>query len=118
MNCNCHCNGKCKMLGGLEQKVMEALWSSDSPLKPSEVMLKVNGDHAYTTIMTVLKRMTDKKIVKRELKNRVYYYRAVETKCDFAAHSLEDLFARLFSSYGDDTVTIFKKTAKKHNIKL
>jgi len=106
------------MLGGLEQKVMEALWSSDTPLKPSEVLVKVNGDHAYTTIMTVLKRMTDKKIVKRELKKRVYYYRAVENKCDFATHALEDLFERLFSSYGDHTATAFKKIAKKHDIKL
>ncbi len=118
MNCNCNCNGKCKMLGGLEQKVMEALWSSDTPLKPSEVLVKVNGDHAYTTIMTVLKRITDKKIVKRELKNRVYYYQATVDKCTFAADSLEDLFERLFSSYGDHTVTAFQKTAKKHGIKL
>ena len=118
MNCDCHCNGKCKMLGGLEQKIMEALWSSSVPLKPSEVLIKVDNGHAYTTIMTVLKRMTDKKIVKREMKNRVYYYEAVKNKCDFASDSLNDLFRRLFSAYGQHTVTAFKKTAKESGFSL
>jgi len=106
------------MLGGLEQKIMETLWSSSAPLKPSEVLAKVDGSHAYTTIMTVLKRMTDKKIVKREMKNRVYYYQAIKNKCDFASDSLDDLFERLFSSYGEHTTTAFKKTAKKLGFKL
>ena len=118
MNCNCNCNGKCKMLGGLEQKVMEALWSSRVPLKPSEVLTKVDGEHAYTTIMTVLKRMTDKKLVKREMKNRVYLYQAAENKCDFASTALDDLFERLFASYGEHTVTAFKKIAKKSGFSL
>lgn len=118
MNCDCHCNGKCKMLGGLEQKIMEVLWSSSLPLKPSEVLAKIDGTNAYTTIMTVLKRMTDKKIVKRELKNRVFYYRAVEEKCDYASSALEDLFERLFSAYGEHTITAFKKTAKNHGFKI
>lgn len=118
MNCDCHCNGKCKMLGGLEQKIMEVLWSSSLPLKPSEVLVKIDGSNAYTTIMTVLKRMADKKIVKREMKNRVYYYQAAEDKGEFASGALEDLFNRLFSAYGEHTITAFKKTAKTHGFKL
>lgn len=118
MNCNCNCNGKCKMLGGLEQKIMEVLWSSQTPLKPAEVLTKINENHAYTTIMTVLKRMTDKKLVKREMKKRVYYYRAINNKCDYATEALEDLFKRLFSSYGEHTIAAFKKIAKKSGFKL
>lgn len=118
MNCDCHCNGKCKMLGALEQKIMEVLWSSPTPLKPSEVLAKIDGGQAYTTIMTVLKRMTDKKIVKREMKNRAYLYQAAQDKCSFAAESLDDLFNRLFSAYGEHAVTAFKKTAKKSGFNL
>ena len=106
------------MLGGLEQKIMEALWSSEVPLKPSEVLTKIDGGQAYTTIMTVLKRMTDKNIAKREMKNRVYYYRAAEDKGEFASTALNDLFERLFSAYGEHTITAFKKTAKNHGFKL
>ena len=106
------------MLGGLEQKIMEALWSSKVPLKPSEVLAKIDGTNAYTTIMTVLKRMTDKKIVTREMKNRVFYYQAAENKCDFASTALDDLFQRLFSAYGQHTITSFKKIAKKSGFSL
>lgn len=116
MNCHCHSTAKCKMLGSLEQKIMEVLWSSPSSLKPSEVLAKVNNGHAYTTIMTVLKRMADKKLIKRELKGNTYQYQALQSKSDFAALALEDLFARLYDSYGDSVLPAFKKFAKKYNI--
>jgi len=117
MNCNCHSTAKCKMLGGLEQKIMEVLWSSSTPLKPSEVLAKINNGHAYTTIMTVLKRMADKKLIKRELIGNTYQYEALQDKSTFAAEALEDLFARLFESYGDSLLLAFKKFAKKHQLK-
>jgi len=105
------------MLGGLEQKIMEVLWSSPSSLKPSEVLAKVNNGHAYTTIMTVLKRMADKKLIKRELKGNTYQYQALQSKSDFAALALEDLFARLYDSYGDSVLPAFKKFTEKHQLK-
>jgi len=100
------------MLGGLEQKIMEVLWCSTVPLKPSEVLSKIEGKNAYTTIMTVLKRMTDKKIVKRELKGNAYFYTSAQEKNDFATTALEDLFRRLYSSYGEHTLSTFKKVTK------
>ncbi|KKQ31384.1 MAG: Transcriptional repressor, CopY family [Candidatus Shapirobacteria bacterium GW2011_GWF2_37_20] len=106
------------MLGALEQKIMETLWSSPVPLKPSEVLAQIDGGQAYTTVMTVLKRMADKKIVIRKMKNRVYYYQAAQDKCSFASEALDDLFRRLFSSYGGYTVTAFKKIAKKSGFSL
>lgn len=118
MNCDCHCNGKCKLLGGLEQKIMEALWSSSGPQKPGEVLKKIDDNHAYTTIMTVLKRMADKKLVKRHLRGNAYYYSALTDKNTFASECLDDLFVRLFDSYGESTVTSFKKIASKIGFKI
>ena len=80
MNCDCHCNGKCKMLGGLEQKIMEVLWSSSLPLKPSEVLAKIDGTNAYTTIMTVLSRLHQKKIIKRKISGKVFLYSPILKK--------------------------------------
>ena len=118
MNCDCHCNGKCKMLGGLEQKIMEVLWSSQTALKTSEVLTKIDGGQAYTTIMTVLKRMSDKKLIKRKMKDLVYYYQPLQDKSNFASEALTDLFTRLFSDYGQHTITVFKKVAKKSGFPL
>lgn len=101
------------MLGGLEQKIMEVLWKSDIPLKPSDVVKSLSDNHAYTTITTVLKRMADKKIVKRRPIGNVFYYEAVSGKKEFATGCLDDLFVRLFDCYGDDVIPSFKKIAKQ-----
>ncbi len=113
MNCDCNCNGKCKMLGGLEQQIMEVLWQSDKPLKPAEVLKNMKGDYAYTTIMTVLKRMFDKELVNRVSQGNAFYYSSCLCKSEFASGALEDLFARLFSTYGQDVVSAFDKAKKK-----
>lgn len=97
---------------------MEVLWSSTVPLKPAAVQQKMATDYAYTTIMTVLKRMSDKKLVKRVLEGNVYTYVAARTKADFASSSLEDLFERIFCSYGDFARPVFEKVAKKFSPKL
>jgi predicted transcriptional regulator len=101
------------MLGGLEQKIMEILWGSSEPLKPSAVLAQMKGKYAYTTIMTVLKRMADKKLVKRQLKGNVYLYQAATNKAVFASECLDDLFARVLDSYGDLAVSSFQKVVKK-----
>ncbi len=112
MNCNCHCNGKCKLLGGLEQKIMDVLWSSKVPLKPAEVLKQIKGEYAYTTIMTVLKRMADKNLVTRTPEGNSFLYSPCNSKEKFACSCLDDLFSRLFASYGKHVVTAFKKSAK------
>jgi predicted transcriptional regulator len=106
------------MLGGLEQKIMEALWVSPTPQKPADVVKQLSGDHAYTTITTVLKRMADKKIVKRKLVGNVFYYQPVSDKKDFACSCLDDLFIRLFATYGADVVTSFKKIARREKYSI
>jgi predicted transcriptional regulator len=106
------------MLGGLEQKIMETLWASVEPLKPAQVLEKLSGTYAYTTVMTVLKRMSDKKLITRKPKGNAFLYSPITDKDTFAAQCLDDLFARLFDSYGEHTVVSFKKTAKKVGISL
>jgi len=97
---------------------MEILWSSESPLKPSEVLAKLSGKHAYTTIMTILKRMSDKKLLKRKLKGNVYFYSPTKDKVTFASPGLEDLYRRFLHSYGDLAVSSFKKVSKELGYKL
>lgn len=116
MNCDCNCNAKCGMLGGLEQKIMDVLWSADKPLKPADIVKFLKNSHAYTTITTVLKRMYDKGIVTRKPAGNVYFYSSVKNKSDYAGVCLDDLFDRLYDSFGDN-VTLAYKRAKLRFIK-
>lgn len=106
------------MLGGLEQQIMDILWSSSSSLKPAEVKIKLEGDYAYTTIMTVLKRMADKKLVKRVLKSNAYFYSPAQDKQTFACECLDDLFERLYSSYGDQVVLRLRAVGRRLGFKI
>ena len=92
---------------------MEILWGSKESLKPSEVLSQMKGEYAYTTIMTVLKRMADKKLVKRQLKGNTYFYHASTNKAAFASGCLDDLFSRVIDSYGYLAISSFQKIAKK-----
>lgn len=97
---------------------MDILWASETPLKPQEVLSKLKEKYAYTTVMTVLKRMAEKKLVNRKLTGKVYIYSPASEKKVFSCNCLEDLFIRLFKSYGQLTVDSFKKIAKKSGYKI
>lgn len=117
MYCQVKCNAKCKLLGGLEQKIIDALWLAGQPLKPAEVQNRLDRKYSYTTVMTVLKRLSDKKIVKRELNKRVFYYYPSQDKETFTRECLADLFERLFQAYGPQVSDCFYESAKKAGIK-
>lgn len=101
------------LLGPLEQKIMDIIWHSALPLKPAEVKKKLKGDYAYTTIMTVLSRMVEKKILKRQLAGKAYYYSAAKSKPAFAKNCLCGFFDKLVDSYGDLAISHFVDTVKK-----
>ncbi len=108
------------MLGELEQKIMDILWQSNRPLKPAEVLVSLKGDQAYTTIMTVLKRMSDKKIVKRKLEGKVYFYTPILNKDQFIESNLSGIYGNLVGSYGKLAISQFVDTIKnnKNDIEL
>lgn len=96
-----------KLLGSLEQKIMDIIWKEDKDLRPADVLTKLKGDHAYTTIMTELKRMVDKKLLSRKLVGRVYYYSAIKSKETVAKGCLCGLYGNLVNSYGHLAISQF-----------
>lgn len=92
---------------------MNVLWSSSTPLKPSEVLKKISGKYAYTTIMTVLKRMSDKNFVTRQAVGNAFVYSPIKTKESFANDTLDDLFFRLFESYGPAVTESYRRVSKQ-----
>src|SRR5207245_2135537 len=54
-------------LGDLERAVMQALWSAPAPLTGREVAAALSRpDLAYTTVLTVLTRLENKELVRRD----------------------------------------------------
>lgn len=101
-----------EMLGSLQAKIMNILWRSKKPLKPAEVLAKLSDDHAYTTVITILSRLTDKKLLKRQLVGKAYFYSPVSDKKQFISANLKDIYGDLVDSYGQIAISQFVDVIK------
>lgn len=75
--------------GSLEQTVLDTLAESDRALTPAEVRDRLDGQLAYTTVMTVMSRLADKGVVKRRRSGRGYAYAAITDEAELAARQMQ-----------------------------
>jgi len=70
-----------RVLGPLEAEVMQAMWAAPRPVSVRAVLDRLNAGRgaplAYTTVMTVMARLAEKDILRRELNGRGYLYEAI-----------------------------------------
>lgn len=87
---------KVRQLGTLERAVMERLWDSGEPQTVRQVheALRTRRKLAYTTVMTVLRRLAEKELVDQIRDERAFQY------C--AAGGREELIAGLMVDALDD----------------
>lgn len=79
--------------GSLEREVLEQLWKSSEGATPGEVNEAMGDELAYTTVMTILRRLWQKGLAERELRGRAYVYRATASEADLAATGMHAAFA-------------------------
>ncbi|HZJ41841.1 MAG TPA: BlaI/MecI/CopY family transcriptional regulator [Patescibacteria group bacterium] len=90
-------------LGELENKVMETVWElGKASVRDVLNNIKSQKQLAYTTIMTVMSRLYDKNILKREFKNDAYIYAPVQDQKTFSASVSKKIINNLISKFGED----------------
>ncbi len=73
---------------------MDALWARGEPVSVRVVHGDLaDRDLAYTTVMTVLSRLADKGIVRRERAGRAWLYAPVASREDFVAELMLEALA-------------------------
>ena len=90
--------------GTLEQEVFAALAAAREPMTPAQVRDQLGRDLAYTTVMTVLARLSDKGLVTRERVGRAYAYRAVRDEAEVTARQMQRLL-----DAGDDRAAVLSR---------
>lgn len=82
-------------LGELEARVLEILWDAGGWLNTREVLdvLAVDRPLAYTTVMTILVRLSDKGLLERRKDGRAFAYHAVMTREEWTALRMRELLA-------------------------
>ncbi len=70
-----------KLLGPLEADVVRAAWAAGEPVSVRDLLERVNKGRspqlAYTTVMTVMSRLTEKDVLRRRKQGRGYVYEPV-----------------------------------------
>lgn len=81
-------------MGELESAVMGELWKAGRPLTPSEVRDGLGSDLAYTTVMTILARLWEKGLTRRERRGRAYAYRTTMSEEELVAQRMRAALER------------------------
>ncbi|MGW4566505.1 BlaI/MecI/CopY family transcriptional regulator [Streptomyces sp. NPDC004561] len=77
--------------GELESDVLAALWAADGPLTARQVMERLPGDLAYTTVLTIMSRLHDKGMLVRHREGRGYAYTPVRDEASHTARRMRSL---------------------------
>lgn len=99
-----------KVLGPLEAEVMRILWGARGPLSVRDVLDRLNRPRrsalAYTTVMTVMSRLAEKGILRRQPEGRGYRYEpAVRDAAEIAVRSV-------VRDFGESAVAHFLEEAR------
>ena len=79
--------------GALESEVLNVLWRGGRAMTPAEVRAELDGELAYTTVMTVLGRLCDKGVLRRRPRGRAFAYRPVVSEAELTARRMGEALA-------------------------
>lgn len=102
------------VLHELEAEVMDAVWGANgSEITVREVMDAVNGRpgpaRAYTTYMTIMRRLDGKGLLTRRREGKTDIYRPVHTRAEYADLRAQAGVEELVERYGDLALSHFAR---------
>ena len=97
-------------LGPLETRLMDVAWSAGRPLSVQEVVDRLGGAN-YKTVMTVLNRLVEKKMLKRELDGRAYRYLPMQEREAFLRAAAVGVVRGYIEAFGDDAASLLADAA-------
>jgi predicted transcriptional regulator len=77
-------------MGSLERAVLAQLWAHEDGATPAEIRDALDLEVGYTTVTTVLTRLTEKGQVERERAGRGFRYRALSSEAELAARRMQE----------------------------
>src|SRR6478672_6154559 len=94
-------HGRRRPRGALEREILARLAAADGPLTPSQVLASLDGDLAYTTVMTTLSRLHEKGVLRREPAGRAYAYSLTSDPEGVHSIAVAQRMRRLLETGGD-----------------
>jgi len=100
---------KTEHLTPLELEIMHVLWVS-GPANVQTVQQKLDRELAYTTVQTMLNILHRKGKVKRNLKDRAYFYKPAVSRSQVTGQHISDIVDRLFGGSAESLVMSLVET--------
>lgn len=99
--------------GPLEMKILEVLWEM-GPANAKTVRDEIAKDRelAYSTVLTVMRRMEAKGMLRRKKVSRSHVYEAMKDRTAFKKASVRDLLVRFFSGSPSELILHLVKDQK------
>ncbi|NLW17367.1 MAG: BlaI/MecI/CopY family transcriptional regulator [Firmicutes bacterium] len=103
-----HKKGIRQVLGELEADIMEYIWEHGAcTVKQVHNYLNDERELAYTTVMTVMSRLAEKSLLRREQVGNAYRYHATVSREQFAQQIVGEVLDSLLGSFGEETISHF-----------
>ena len=100
---------KSENLTPLELEIMHVLWAG-GPANVQTVQQHLPRELAYTTVQTMLNILHRKGKVKRNLRDRAYFYKPAISRSKIASQTVSDLVERLFGGSAENLVMSLLET--------
>ena len=99
-------DGLAKVLGDLEARVMRAVWEIGRPAPARSVHQRVAREHAVAihTVITVLNKLVEKGLLRREKQDDLLHYEARVDEAEFRAQASRRVVEGILS-FGPEAVT-------------
>ncbi len=105
-----------QVLGELEKEVMDVVWKNSSPVTVRNVLERISKRRkvAYTTVMTIMTRLTDKGLlIRKSDSSRAYTYQAVYSKEKFLTNVSKQIIKNFISIFGQAAIAHFAQEIEK-----
>jgi len=101
----------------LESEVMDEVWRQGAPTTVRAVMDALNAraprERAYTTIMTIMRRLDKKRLLSREREGKTDIYSARMSRDEYLEARAQAEVGALVDEYGDAALVHFARQMQK-----
>lgn len=102
--------GLARVVGELEARILEIVWSLERATV-KDVTDALGPDAHIKTVMTVMNRMVEKRLLRRDRHGRAYAYEPVASREAFMAQVADRVLDGLMSDFRAPTLARFIETA-------
>ncbi|NRD78608.1 BlaI/MecI/CopY family transcriptional regulator [Bacillus sp. BRMEA1] len=94
-----------RFFGPLEAKIMEILWNgNEMSIKEVQQLIEKERMINFNTVMTVMNRLVEKKLLVKRIEGRTSFYRPMKTKTEFIDEQSKKLTENLLDEFGEMVV--------------